>query len=168
MDNDTRTRTYEWKDPLENLKKASQMAGLDYLQAINAGDIPLPPLSKTLEFGKAEISHGSVAFNFEPQEFHYNTLGTVHGGVITAILDTAMGCTLQSTLPAGILYTTLELKVNFVKAVTVKSKSLTAKGSIIHTGKSTAVIEGKLVDGEGKVYAYSTCTCLLLRSDLNK
>src|SRR5690606_24458495 len=103
--------------------------------------------------------HGSVSFNFEPQEFHYNTLGTVHGGVITAILDTAMGCTLQSTLPAGVLYTTLELKVNFIKAVTIKAKSMVAKG------KSTAVISAELVDGDGKVYAYSTSTCLLLSND---
>lgn len=163
MNNEIRTRTYEWNDPIDNLNTAWQMAGFDYLHAINSGEVPLPPLSKTLQFGKSEISHGSVSFNFEPQEFHYNTLGTVHGGVIAAILDTAMGCTLQSTLPAGILYTTLELKVNFIKAVTIKAKSLVAKGTLIHAGKSTAVIAAELVDSDGKVYAHSTSTCLLLR-----
>lgn len=166
--NEKRTRTYEWSDPSISLKNASQMSGLDFLQAINAGEIPLPPLSHTLGFGESEISQGCVAFRFQPQEFHYNTLGTVHGGVITAILDTAMGCTLQSTLPAGILYTTLELKVNFTRAVTTQTKSLVAKGSIIHTGKTTAVIEGKLIDSDGKVYAHSSCTCLLLRKESTK
>ena len=163
MQSNERSRTYEWSDPHAAAEAATKMSGLDFLQAINAGDIPLPPLSHTLNFGKAEITPGQVTFQFDPKEYHYNTLGTVHGGVITAILDTAMGCTLHSTLPVGVRYTTLELKVNFLRAVTIQNKLLFAKGKIVHAGKTTAVVEGQLIDHENKVYAHATCTCLLMQ-----
>ena len=161
MSNTNRTRTYEWQDPLKDLEKVKSLSGLDHLLAMNAGEIPLPPLSYTLGFGKAEAKPGEVTFPFEPQEYHYNTIGTVHGGVISAILDTAMGCTLQSVLPAGARYTTIELKVNFLRAVTLRNKLLFAKGTIIHTGLTTALVEACLRDGDGRIYAHATSTCLL-------
>lgn len=156
-----RKRIYEWSDPLESAAKAKTMSGMEYLQAMNNGDIPLPPLLHTLGFTKPDIEQGEVIFSFEPQEYHYNPIGSVHGGVITSVLDSAMGCTLHSILPAGSGYTTLELKVNFLKAVSHKNKKMIAKGKIIHSGKSTALVEADLRDEEGKIYAHSISTCMI-------
>lgn len=158
-----RTRTYQWNDPLEGAEKAKAMTGMEYLRAMNSNEIPLPPLLHTLGFGKPEVKEGEVTFSFEPQEYHFNPIGSVHGGVITAILDSAMGCTLQSVLPVGVGYTTLELKVNFLKAVNLKNKKLFSKGKIIHFGKSTALVEADLNDEDGKIYAHSTSTCYIFQ-----
>lgn len=157
-----RKRTYEWNDPFEGANKAGALPGIEYLEAMNKDEIPLPPIVHTPGFGKPDIKQGEVTFYFEPQEYHYNPIGSVHGGVITSILDSAMGCTLQSVLPAGTGYTTLELKVNFLKAVSYKNGKMTAVGKIIHAGKSTALVKATLTDASGKVYAYGIPTCMIL------
>jgi len=158
-----RTRTIHWQDPAEGAQKALNMSGLDYLQAMTDGAIPLPPVLHTLDISPVSFEKGQAIFVFQPQEFHYNPIGSVHGGVITAILDSAMGCTLQSTLEAGTMYTTLELKVNFLKAVTLKAGKLQAVGKIIYTGRSTALVEAQLIDTAGVVYAHAVSTCMLLK-----
>jgi uncharacterized protein (TIGR00369 family) len=160
-----RSRTIQWQDPMEGAGKAMQMSGLEYLQAMGAGEIPMPPILHTLDMKVVSAEKGQVIFSFVPQEFHYNPIGTVHGGVISAILDSAMGCTLQSILPAGSSYTTLELKVNFLKAITVKSGELKAVGKIINSGSRTALVEAQLVDADNKLYAYSVSTCMILKHD---
>jgi uncharacterized oxidoreductase len=104
-----RTRTITWEDPMTGAKEAMQMDGVDYLQAMSDHKFPLPPLLHTLDFTVGLIEKGNVVFEFTPQEFHYNPIGTVHGGVITAILDSAMGCLVHSLLPAGKGYTGLEI-----------------------------------------------------------
>jgi len=157
-----RERTFSWDNPLTGATKAMQMTGLEYLHAMKDGSKPFPPLMHTLDFNVGSIDKGSVTFTFKPQEFHYNPIGTVHGGVITAILDSAMGCTLHSLLPTGTAYTTLELKVNFLKAVTIQSGQLKATGKVIHTGNRTALIEAQLTDGIGTVYAHAVSTCLII------
>src|SRR5687768_10408688 len=101
-----RERTFQWEDPMRGAQEALTMAGLDYFQAMNDGKLPLPPLLDTLDFKVESIERGKAIFAFEPQEFHYNPIGTVHGGVISAILDSAMGCSIHSLLPAGTGYTT--------------------------------------------------------------
>ena len=98
MNTTERTRTYQWSDPLEGAEKAKRMTGMEYLRAMNNNEIPLPPLLHTLGFGKPDIKESEVTFSFEPQEYHFNPIGSVHDGVITAILDSAMGCTLLSCL----------------------------------------------------------------------
>ncbi|HLP19602.1 MAG TPA: PaaI family thioesterase, partial [Chitinophagales bacterium] len=100
---------------------------------------------------------------FTPQEFHYNPIGTVHGGVISAILDSAMGCSLHTLLEAGTGYTTLELKVNFIKAITIQTGPVRAIGKVINQGGRTALTEAKLVDANGKLLAHATSTCLILQ-----
>src|SRR5882757_3886528 len=119
MDTLKRERTFSWSDPLESAAQAPQMTGIAFLQAIINGSIPVPPILQTLDIQLGVIEKDHVTFTFQPQEFHYNPIGMVHGGVITTILDSAMGCSLHSTLPAGTGYTTLELKVNFLKAVSI-------------------------------------------------
>jgi uncharacterized protein (TIGR00369 family) len=163
MEQDNRTRTYSWEDPAIGAGQAMHMAGLDYIEALQRGELPPPPLMHTLDFKLEEIAPGKAVFSFQPQEFHYNPIGSVHGGVITAALDSAMGCALHATLGAGTGYTTLELKVNFLKAVNIQCGRLYATGKLIHSGRTTALTEAQLHDQEGRVYAHAVSTCLLLR-----
>lgn len=162
MSNEKRERTFSWGDPLTGAREAQGMAGIDYLQAMADGKLPLPPLMHTLDFGVWSIARGEVAFAFTPQEFHYNPIGSVHGGVISAILDSAMGCSLHSLLAPGEGYTTLELKVNFLKAVTSQRGRLRAVGKVINLGKRTALTEAQLVDDAGTLYAHGVSTCMIL------
>lgn len=157
------SRTFHWEDTAKGLEAAAKLSGLDYLNAMSLGTLPFSPLVKTLDFTVESIEKGKVIFGFTPGEFHYNPLGSVHGGVISALLDSAMGCTLHSILEAGSGYTTLELKTNFLKAVTTATGPLKAIGHIIHAGSRTALVEAKLTDEQGKIYAHGTSTCLILK-----
>lgn len=164
MGNMTRKRTYEWNDPLETSEKARNMSGFDFLNTVlnvNGPSIS-SPIERTLDFYLLTLEKGKVVYTFEPQEFHFNPIGTVHGGVITTLLDSAMGCTIHSTLEKGKAYHTIELKVNFLKAVTRKSGPLLATGKIIHLGRSTGLVEADLTDQEGKVYAHGVSTCMII------
>ena len=147
------------------VKQAKEMPGVDFLQAILNGELPVPLLLSTLDFKLTGVSKGKATFTIRPQPVHYNALGVVHGGVITTILDSAMSCSLHSLLPAGTLYTTLELKVNFFKSVTIQTGELTAKGHIIHKGRSTAVIECTLVDEHDNKFAHGISTCLIFEKN---
>nr|WP_199158251.1 PaaI family thioesterase [Pedobacter sp. ASV2] len=158
-----RSKLITWKDPMEGANEALKLSGLEYLQAMGDGKLPLPPLLYTLDFKVSELKPGEVVFEFTPQEFHYNPIGTVHGGVISAILDSAMGCSLHSLLPAGKGYTTLELKVNFLKAVTIKTGLLKTISKVINLGGRTALIEAQLVDANQTIYAHAVSTCLILK-----
>jgi len=104
---------------------------------------------------------GKVIFSIVPQEFHYNPIGSVHGGVFCTMLDSALACAIHSTLPAGTGYTTLELKVNFIRPLTLKTGKVLAIGTLVHVGRSVATAEGRIVDEEGKLYAHATTTCML-------
>lgn len=163
MTNETkRERTYQWEDPMKGAQEGLKMRGLDYLESMKAGQLPRPPLMETLDFEIGEIKEGEVTFSFMPQEFHYNPIGTVHGGVISTILDSVMGCALHSLLPQGVGYTTVELKVNFIRSVTIRSGRMSATGRVIHQGKRAALTETRLVDERGTLYAHATSTCLLI------
>jgi uncharacterized protein (TIGR00369 family) len=164
MNETERTRTYEWFNPLETAELGKTMSGYDFLHGILKGEIPPPPIATTLGFHLLSLEEGIVSFEFEPQEFHYNPLGSVHGGVISTVLDTAMGCALQSKLPQGVAYTTLELKVNFLRAVTHRSGKLIAEGRILHLGKTTALVEADLKDEAGNLlYAHGLSTCMIFK-----
>ena len=162
-----RERTYQWEDPMQGASEGGAMSGYDYLRAMTDGKLPLPPLLHTLDFKVGSLDKGIVSFEFEPQEFHYNPLGTVHGGVITAILDSAMGCSVHSLLPAGTFYTTLELKVNFLKPITIKSGTLKATGKVINLGSRTALVEAQLTGSNGTIYAHAVSTCMLIQQSSN-
>src|ERR1700752_4077726 len=111
-----RTRTVRWEDPRALAEAGRGLTGLEFLQKIVAGEIPQPPLAALMNFRIVEISKGQAVFAVEPAEYHYNPIGVVHGGLSATLLDSAMGCAVHSTLPAGAGYTTLEFKVNFVRA----------------------------------------------------
>jgi uncharacterized protein (TIGR00369 family) len=157
-----RKRTHKWANPLELAAKATTMSGFDFLNAILNGEIPPAPIAETLDFHPLSLEKGKVVFEFEPKEFHYNPIGSVHGGVISTVLDTVMGCSLQSALPEGLGYTTLELKINFIKAVSIKNGKLKSTGKIIHLGKSTALVEADLRDEQGNLFAHGVSTCMVL------
>ncbi|MFB6721232.1 PaaI family thioesterase [Kribbella sp. NPDC056345] len=157
----TRTRTFSWPDPAEIAARVGSTSGLEMLQALRDGEIPAPPILQLVGATGIEVEEGQVTVFMPAQEYHYNPLGTVHGGVIATLLDTAAGCTVHSTLPAGVGYTSLDLNTRFIKPVTVKSGELRCTGSIISRGRRTAVAEARLVDERGTLLAHATSTCLI-------
>ena len=159
----SRTRVVSWEDPTATVQHGKSISGIAYLRALQSGELPPPPFAVLLGIWITEVSEGRVVFAAEPSEYHYNPLGTVHGGVTATLLDSALGCAVQSLLPAGTTYTTLELKVNYLRPVTVKTGTVYAEGKIIHLGGRIATAEARLTDATGKLYAHGTTTCIILR-----
>ena|SRR5688572_12945713 len=158
-----RTVTVHWEDPRPLGEAARGLSGLEFLQKIVAGELPPPPIAALMNFEIVELSEGRAVFAVEPKEYHYNPIGVVHGGLAATLLDSAMGCAVHSTLPAGAAYTTLEIKVNFVRPMTAETRRVRAEAKLIHLGGRTATAEGRVVDEAGKLYAHATTTCLILR-----
>lgn len=156
-----RSRVVTWDDPVASWKAAAGRSGIEVLRAIEGGELPPPPVARLLGFEIEQISEGLVTFAFEPAEFLYNPLGTVHGGILTTVLDSAMGCAVQSRLRAGLTYTTLELKVNFLRPVRVTTGRVRGEGKLVHLGGRVATAEAHLVDESGSLYAHATSTCLI-------
>jgi uncharacterized protein (TIGR00369 family) len=135
--------------------------GLEIMQSLLRGELPAPPISDTLDFTLIEVDHGRAVFQGRPLERHYNPLGTVHGGWFATLLDSALGCAVHTAMPVGKSYTTLELKVNMLRALTKKVALVRAEGRTIHVGGQVATAEARLVDAAGKLYAHATTTCLV-------
>lgn len=159
-----RTRTITWADPRALAEAGRGLSGIEYLQRIVAGELPRPPISSLMDFGLTELGEGRAVFTVEPAEYHYNPIGVVHGGLAATLLDSAMGCAIHSMLPAGAGYTTLEIKVNFIRAMTAATGRVSCEANVIHVGGRTATAEGRIVDEEGKLYAHGTTTCIIFRS----
>jgi len=136
-------------------------SGTQFFEAIGNGTLPTPPIGHTLDFWPVEWESGRMVFQGMPALAYYNPLGSVHGGWIAALLDSAVGCAIHSTLAAGKAYTTVELKVSYVRAVTVETGPLRAEGKVIHVGGQIGTAEGRLFDATGKLYAHATTTCLI-------
>jgi len=157
-----RTRTITWDDPLSLADRARAMSGLEFMRAIGTGELPPPPIAQLLGFATPEVSEGHARFAITGGEEHYNPIGVIHGGVTATLLDSAMGCAVHTTLPAGVGYTTLELKVNYVRAAAA-GMHLVAEADVIHRGRTVATAEGRLVDeATGKLLAHATTTCLII------
>ncbi len=159
-----RTRTITWEDPVPGAQAGRAMRGLDYLKAIQEGRIPPPPIAVLVDMRIVEVSEGRVVFAAQPAEFHYNPLGAVHGGLAATLLDSALGCAIHSTLPAGTGFTTLEIKVNYLRPMTRDTGLVYCEGKVIHVGGRIATAEGRITDADGKLYAHGTTTCIILRS----
>ena len=159
----SRTRTVTWEDPLIGAAAAPTMAGIDFLRAMAAGEVPPPPIAVLLGMDIAEVEEGRIVFTVEPSEYHYNPIGTVHGGVASTLLDSAMGCAVQSMLPAGTGYTTVELRVNFVRALTTATGLVRCEAEVIHVGGRIATAQARLVDRDGTLYCHATTTCMIFR-----
>lgn len=143
---------------LENLRECT---GLELFRKMIAGELPRPPISDTLGFILVEAEKGRVVFQGTPTHSLYNPIGTVHGGIHATLLDSCVACAIQTTLDAGQGYTTIELKVNYIRALTDRVGPVRAEGRVIHVGKQVGTAEGRLVDADGKLYAHATTTCLI-------
>ncbi|HKS28716.1 MAG TPA: PaaI family thioesterase [Pyrinomonadaceae bacterium] len=160
---EARTRTITWEDPRALAEAGRNLSGLEYLQKIVSGELPRPPIGSLMNFQIAELAEGRAVFTVEPAEYHYNPIGVVHGGLAATLLDSAMGCAVHSMLPAGAGYTTLEIKVNYVRAMTAETGTVRCEAEVIYAGGRTATAEGRVVDGAGKLYAHGTTTCIIFR-----
>lgn len=157
-----RSLTVTWSDPFAAFEEGKKLAPIEHLRAIRDGRIPAPPIARLLGMRLVKVEPGEAVFELTPAEHHYNPIGVVHGGVAFTLLDSAMGCTVQTLLPPGKGYTTLEIKANLVRAITLKTGAIRATAKIVHMGKQTATAEGRIEDAEGKLYAHGTTTCLIL------
>jgi uncharacterized protein (TIGR00369 family) len=156
-----RSRTFSWSDPALDVRAVAGLSGLDLLRAMVAGELPAPPIMHTLGVERLEVDEGRAVVLMMAREFHYNPLGTVHGGVLATLLDTAAGCAVQTTLPAGTSYTSLDLTTKFLRPVTLDSGLLRCEGAVLSRGRRTALGEARLTDGSGRLVAYATSSCLL-------
>lgn len=136
-------------------------SGMEFLQALMSGQLHYPPIADTLNFSLIHIEPGRAIFQGTPLFAHYNPIGSVHGGWFCTLLDSALGCAVQSTLPRGVGYTTLELKVNMIRPLTEKTGPVRSEGYIVHAGRQTGIAEARLYDAAGKIYASASTTCLL-------
>jgi uncharacterized protein (TIGR00369 family) len=159
-----RSATVEWSDPMPLAQAGRAMPGIEFLRAIRDGRLPAPPIAKLIGFELVEVDIGHAVFEIVPGERHYNPIGVVHGGLAMTLLDSAMGCAVQTHMAAGIAYTTLEAKTNLVRAITAETGKLRAIGKTLHVGKRMATAEGRLEDAAGKLYAHSSTTCIVLSS----
>jgi uncharacterized protein (TIGR00369 family) len=156
-----REKTISWDDPMQTALAGRGRAGLDFLRSMIAGDVPGPPIANLLGMALAEVDDGRAVFTLTPDESMFNPIGAVHGGVVCTLLDSALGCALHTTLPAGKGYTSVEIKVSYVKAVRPSSGLLTATGRVVRVGSRVGFTEGEVTDASGAVVATASSTLLL-------
>jgi len=157
-----RSISITWSDPQPLAAAARTMPGIEFLRAIRDGRLPGPPIAQLLGFSLVEVEPGHAVFECTPGERHYNPIGVVHGGLAMTLLDSAMGCCVQSKMAAGAGYTTLEAKTNLVRPITMTTGKLRAIGKLVHAGNRVATAEGRLEDAAGKLYAHASTTCIIL------
>jgi uncharacterized protein (TIGR00369 family) len=156
-----RRRDVTWQDPLLGAMLARDLNGLEYLLAIAEGRIPPPPIAVLLGMSIVSVEPGQVTFGLDVGEHLYNPIGSVHGGVFCTLLDSAMGCAVHTSLDRGQAYTTLELKVNIVKALTVDTPSVAATGQVVSAGRRVVTASGQITGPDGALYAHATTTCMV-------
>lgn len=156
-----RTREVTWHDPMVGALAGRELSGFDHLRAIQRGDLPPAPIGSLFDFAVTEVEEGRVVFTCRPDESAYNPIGVVHGGLVCTLLDSVCGCAVHSTLPRGRGYTSIEIKVSYLKAVTARSGLLTATGTVVKTGSRVAFSEGVVTDGSGVPVATATSTLLV-------
>lgn len=160
----TRRREVVFQDPLPTAAEGASMAGLDYLEAISAGELPPPPMGVLMNIQPSEVAEGRAVFEGLPGEEHYNPMGQVHGGYASTLLDSAMGCAVHTTLPAGVGYSTATLEVKLVRPISAGSGRLRCEAEVVHRGRRQATVEARLTREDGKLVAHGTSTCLILQA----
>jgi len=156
-----RSRTFTWGDPAVSAGAVGKGTGLDFLRELIAGRLPAPPVSAALGFTLEEAEYGRAVFVLAPGEEHYNPIGSVHGGVHATLLDSAAGCAVQSVLPRGMAYTSLDLSLKFLRPITVDTGKVRAVGTVLNSGRRTALAQAELLDSTGRLLAHATSSCLL-------
>lgn len=157
----TKSRLVTWHDPVTTQATAASMPGLPYWKAVADGQLPPPPIAELVQMRLVDVENGRVTFTCTPDESLYNPLGMVHGGLACTLLDTVTGCAMHTTLPKGVGYTSVEIKVNYLKAVTLASGSLTAVGTVVKAGLRIGFAEATLTDASGALVATATSTLLV-------
>jgi uncharacterized protein (TIGR00369 family) len=160
-----RTRNYSWADPLLVVEAGARLPGLEVLRKIMDEELPPPPIAATLDFDLVEVEEGRAVFEGAPAEFHYNPIGVVHAGYTVTLLDSAMGCAFVSTAEAGTLWTTLELKTSFTRALTVDTGRVRVIGTVLNRGRRVTTTEARVEDPQGRLCAHATSTILVLSQD---
>ena len=158
----TRTRRFSWTDPHLTAERGRQQSGLAYLQSIAAGDAPQPPIGLALGFSLVEAERGRVVFAMTPEEFHYNPIGTIHGGVAAVLIDSASGCAVYSTLDAGVQWTTVQMSIDYLKGLSDRAGPVRCEGRIVRVGRRVGIADAEVVGGDGTVFARGTTTCMIL------
>ncbi|ORA11382.1 PaaI family thioesterase [Mycobacterium arosiense] len=158
---DPQSRLITWRDPLTTQAAAASMSGLSYWRAVSGGRLPPPPIGELVQMRVTEVRSGRVTFTCTPDGSMYNPLGTVHGGTLCTLLDTVTGCALHTTLAVGLGYTSVEIKVNYLKAVTVASGPLTAVGTVVKAGARIGFTEATATDASGALVATASSTLLI-------
>ncbi|TQN37412.1 uncharacterized protein (TIGR00369 family) [Blastococcus colisei] len=156
-----RSRTVEWHDPMITAAGALQRTGLETMQAIRDGVLPPPPIAMLMQMGITGLEEGRVEFTCEVDESVYNPIGVVHGGLVCTLLDTVAGCAVHTTLAAGVGYTSIELKVNYLRAVHATSGPLTAIGRVVKPGRRVAFADGEVLDAAGRTVATASSSLLV-------
>jgi len=156
-----RQRIVEWEDPAPGVAVMPTLSGLDYLRAMIDGVLPPPPIASLMDMTLVEAAPGTATFVCEPGESHYNPIGTVHGGLVCTLLDSVLGCAVQTTLPQGQGYTSIEIKVNYLRPVLADSGPLTCVGTVTKPGNRVAFADGVVTDASGKVVATATGSLLV-------
>ena len=159
-----RTRTFSWSDPHATAGGMRGRTGRQFLDALAAGELPPPPILALVDARLVRVEDGEVQFDCEPAEYHYNPIGSVHGGVIATLLDSAAGCAVQSTLPEGVGYTSLDLSVKYLRAVRADGGTVSCVGTVVHRGRRTALAQAELRDSSGRLLATATSSCIILEA----
>lgn len=157
-----RERTYAWADPQLFAAAARELDGLDFFKQLGDGELAPPPINATLGMALVEISDGRAVFELTPEEWHYNPIGTVHGGILATLADSALGCAVHTKLKAGTGYTSLDLTIKFTRAATMDSGTLTCEGRVVTIGRRTATAEAEITDKTGRVIGHAVATCLIM------
>lgn len=155
------TRAHSWDDPADTAAAMAGRSGLEFLTMLSTGEVPLPPIMSTLGYDGFEVGPGWARFTLTPAEHHYNPIGSVHGGVFATLLDSALGCAVHSSLPAGTAYTTVDLQVTFVRPLRAGMGAVSCEGKVIHVGSRIGTAEARITDADGKLYAHGNTTCLI-------
>lgn len=158
----TRERAYTWADPAVLAAAALRMDGLDFFAQLGNGDYPPPPINATTGIALVEVGDGRAVFELEPAEWHYNPIGSVHGGILATLADSALGCAVHTKLSAGTAYTSLDLTIKFTRSATLDSGLLTCEGRVVSIGRRTATAEAQITDKTGRVIGHAVTTCLLM------
>ena len=157
------TGTLKEESSVEKGEARRMMSGLEYMQKLMAGEMPQSGMSHLMGFKLVEVSKGHAVFSIKADERHYNGLGIAHGGLAATLLDSAMGCAINTMMTPGRIFTTLEMKINYVRPIRSETGEVRCEAKVIHTGGRVATAEGRIVDTDGKLYAHGTATCMLFR-----
>jgi uncharacterized protein (TIGR00369 family) len=157
------TRTVNEEVQESKAESRSNMSGLEYMQKLAAGELPQSGMGQLMGFKLVEVSKGYAVLSVQPDKRHYNGIGIAHGGLAATLLDSATGCAINTMMDAGRIFTTLEMKINYIRPIRGETGVVRCEARVIHAGSRTAYAEGRIVDENGKLYAHGTATCMLFQ-----